>query len=315
VTDSLPAREKASPSAGGGGARSKTSQARDGPRWLRRAVGPGHRLAGLVVVAALLAVGALAGVALAAGLSAVERVMLHPQWAWLFAAVAGEVAAYVGYTLAYRETIAVAGGAELEAPKAAALVAVGFGVFLEGGGFALDREALERSGLSDRESRRRVLVLGVLEYAVLGPVTAIAALIVFLRAGDVSSSLTLPWLIGVPAGAALAFGALRLRKRLEGTRGWRARLGHGLAALDLILSMLRSPRQSWLAFVGITAYWAGLLYRRFNSCALRRREGIERLISPPEQAGLVPGELRDRVRPSGVVHECFAEPCLICSLF
>jgi hypothetical protein len=49
------------------------------------------------------------------------------------------------------------------------------GVFVQGGGFALDRAALEPTGLSGREARERVLGLGSLEYAVLAPATTLAA--------------------------------------------------------------------------------------------------------------------------------------------
>jgi uncharacterized membrane protein YbhN (UPF0104 family) len=228
--------------------------------WLRRTIGPGHKLAGLVALAALLAVGALVGVAWAAGFAAVWRILLHPHWWWLLAAVAGELVAFVGYTFAYREAARAEGGTHLEPPKAAALVTAGFGVFLQGGGFALDREALKRSGLSEREARQRVLGLGALEYAVLAPAAAIAGLIVYLRDASVSSGLTLPWLIGVPSGAALALGAYRFRDKLSGRHGWRRSVGHGLAALGLLFCMLRSLRSHWLAFVGIGAYWVGDIF-------------------------------------------------------
>lgn len=244
----------------GRGDRSSAARSGSGPLLLSRIVGPSHKLAALVVLAAVLALAALFGVAWAAGFSSVVRLVLHPRWWWLPAAVGGEVLAYAGYTLAYRETVRAEGGTELRTPRAAALVATGFGVFLHGGGFALDREALRRSGMDEHESRQRVLALGTLEYAVLAPAAAIAALIVFVRATHVSSTLTLPWLIGVPAGAVLALGALQFRKRLEGARGWRAGLGHALAALSLVLCMLRSPRRSWLAFAGITAYWFGDIF-------------------------------------------------------
>jgi hypothetical protein len=85
------------------------------------------------------------------------------------------------------------------------------------------------------------------------------------------------WLIGVPAGAALALGALRFRKRLEGTRGWRARLGHGLAALDLILGMLRSPAsRGWLSSASrrtgpATSFPFGLQCMRSRLSRLRPR--------------------------------------------
>jgi len=227
-----------------------------GPHWLAHVIGPRHKLAALVAAAAVLALGALFGVAWAAGFKAVANFLLHPHWIWVAAAVGGEAFAYGGYTVAYREVVRAERGAELDTPRAAFLVTTGFGVFLQGGGFALDREALRRAGLSEGESRQRVLALGMLEYAVLAPATAIAALIVLLGVSHVSSGLTLPWLIGVPVGAGVALSALALRRWIEAPRGWRAGVGHGLAALGLVLNMLRRPCY-WPAFVGISFYWLG----------------------------------------------------------
>jgi hypothetical protein len=124
---------------------------------LSAAIGPGHKLAFLIVCAALLAVCALLGVAWAAGFGQVWQQLIYPHWRWLPVALAAEAVAYLGYTLAYREVARAEGGLELDTPKAAALVATGFGVFLQGGGFALDREALTRTGFSEAEARARVL--------------------------------------------------------------------------------------------------------------------------------------------------------------
>jgi uncharacterized membrane protein YbhN (UPF0104 family) len=225
--------------------------------WLERSVGRTHKVALLVVVAALLAGAALAGVAWAAGYGRVWQLLQHPGWGWLAVAAAAEAFAYLGYTLAYREVVRAERGPELEVPKAAALVATGFGVFLQGGGFALDREALRRAGLSKMEARRRVLGLGALEYAVLAPATVAAAAVVLVRGLPVSASLTLPWIIGVPVGATLALTALRFRRQLDGSGGVRERLRHGLRALELVLCLARSPRRHGLAFVGMLAYWLG----------------------------------------------------------
>src|SRR5689334_4628146 len=194
-----------------------------------------HRLTLLVIVAASLAAGALIGLTWVVGVRTVLTGLVHPHWLWLGVAVVGEVVAYIGYTVAYREVARAERGAELDVPKAAALVATGFGVFVQGGGFALDREALQRAGLSADEARRRVLGLGALEYAVLAPATAVAALIVLLKHQTVSASLTVPWLVGVPVGATLALLALRHEKRVRGWPLVGRRLGGNLHALRLIL--------------------------------------------------------------------------------
>ena len=136
-------------------------------------------------------------------------------------------------------------------------MATGFGVFLQGGGFALDREALKRSGLDEREARARVLGLGALEYSILAPVAHVAALVVFLDDNRVSKSLTLPWIVGVPAGAAVALAALRYRRRIERPSGWRSHIGHALTALRPVLSICRSPFRYGLGLVGISLYWVG----------------------------------------------------------
>ncbi len=221
---------------------------------------PVHRLAALVTVAAGLAAGALIGLAWTQGFRRTLTALVHPHWLWLGVAVVGEVLAYVGYIVAYREVARVEGGAELEVPKAAALVAAGFGVFVHGGGFALDRTALQRAGLPDREARRRVLGLGMLEYAVLAPAALVAAVVVVVWHRTISASLTLPWIVGVPAGAALALTALRFRDSIARWPLIGPPLGRGLHALELVLLLVRSPRRHGLAVLGAVLYWGGDIF-------------------------------------------------------
>jgi uncharacterized membrane protein YbhN (UPF0104 family) len=221
---------------------------------------PAHRLAILVCVAALLAAGALFGLASTVGIQKALTRLAHPHWQWLAVAVGGELLAYVGYTVAYREVARVDGGAELEVPKAAALVAAGFGVFVHGGGFALDRTALRRAGLSKTEVRRRVLGLGMLEYAVLAPAALAAAIVVVIWHPTISTSLTLPWIIGPPVGAVLAAVALRFKARIRHWPLIGKPLLHGLQALELVLLFARTPFRHGLAFVGTLAYWAGDIF-------------------------------------------------------
>jgi uncharacterized membrane protein YbhN (UPF0104 family) len=218
------------------------------------------RLTAFLVVAVVLAGGALFGVAWAAGFHDVLTGLAHPGWSWLGLAVAGEVVAYLGYTAAYREVARAEEGAELQVPQAAALVATGFGAFVHGGGFALDREALRHAGLSEVEARRRVLGLGALEYAVLAPVTAAAALVVLLRDQTISLGMTLPWIIGVPAGVAVALLALRHRDRLSRWPRVGSAIEHSLHSLQLVLGLLGSPRRHGLALLGTVAYWAGDIF-------------------------------------------------------
>jgi uncharacterized membrane protein YbhN (UPF0104 family) len=219
-----------------------------------------QKLTLLVAVAAALAAAALAGLAWVVGFGKVLRALVHPSWPWLAVALVGELVAYLGYTAAYREVARTEDGAELDVPKAAALVAAGFGVFVHGGGFALDREALKRAGLSEREARRRVLGLGALEYAVLAPATLVAGIVVLLKHQSVSASLTLPWIVAVPVGGALALIGLRFKERVRRWPYVGRPLDHSLHSLELVLGLLRSPREHGLALLGTIAYWGGDMF-------------------------------------------------------
>ena len=216
-----------------------------------------HRLTLLVMIAAALAAAGLIGVTWAAGVHRMLVGLVHPHWVWLGVAVVCEIVAYLGYTAAYREVARAEDGAELEVGKAAALVSVGFGVFAHGGGFALDREALQRAGLPEAEARRRVRALGALEYAVLAPATLIAAVIVLVAHQSISGSLTLPWIIGVPVGTALALTALHFRGAIERWPYVGRPLVRELHSLELVLGLLCSPRRHALVLVGALGYWGG----------------------------------------------------------
>jgi uncharacterized membrane protein YbhN (UPF0104 family) len=214
----------------------------------------------LVFVAGALAAAALIGMAWTVGFHKVLTGLVHPRWRWLAVSVAGELVAYLGYTAAYREVARADDGAELEVPKAAALVAAGFGVFVHGGGFALDRAALQRAGLTEQEACRRVLGLGALEYAVLAPATLVAAVVVLLRHQSISLSLTLPWVIAVPVGAVLALSALHFRSTVSGWPLIGKPLGNWLQSLELVLRLICSPRRHALAPLGTLAYWGGDIF-------------------------------------------------------
>jgi uncharacterized membrane protein YbhN (UPF0104 family) len=221
---------------------------------------PAHRLALLASAAGLLAAGALVGLAWTIGFHKVLAALVHPNWPWLGAAVGGEVFAYVSYVAAYREVATAEDGAELKVPRVAALVAAGFGVFVHGGGFSLDRMALRRAGLSEQEARRRVLGLGTLEYAILAPATFVAAIAVVLLHPSISASLTLPWIIGVPVGAVIALTALHFHSRVARWKVIGSPLDHGLHALRLVLHLVSSPLAHPLAVLGTVGYWAGDMF-------------------------------------------------------
>jgi uncharacterized membrane protein YbhN (UPF0104 family) len=208
--------------------------------------------AALLVVAGILALGGLVGVAWAAGFYAVARELRGVQPWWFAVAFAGESLAYFGYTLAYREVARVESGPDLPHRGSAALVAAGFGPFVAGGGFHLDLHALRATGLEEREARVKVLGLGGLEYAVLAPAACAAALVLIASHARIGRGLTWPWAIAVPAGFLAAGVALRHRERFRGA------LRSGLDGVYLLRCLLVQPRErAFPAIAGTAFYWFG----------------------------------------------------------
>ena len=232
---------------------------------LRRLLRPGHHLerdpsqhALLVLVGAALSAGALIGVAWAAGFDEVADLARNVDGIWLPVALGFEIAAYLGYVVAYREVVRVEGGPDLSFWRAIAIVSAGFGIFIIRGGFVVDRMAMEGAGMEQRQARVRVLGLGALEYVILAPAAAVAAMVIVARGqSNPSLGFTLPWIVAVPLGLAAAIVAVGYRERLHGHRGWRSMLHHTLDALHVLKRLAQQPRQHWGAFLGTTLYWVG----------------------------------------------------------
>jgi uncharacterized membrane protein YbhN (UPF0104 family) len=212
----------------------------------------------LVGIGGALALGALVGISWAAGFGNVLHELRHCDPIWLPVAFGMELAAYFGYVVAYREVARVEGGPRLGVGRASAIVAAGFGAFVIRGGFVVDRQALESAGLDPRQARARVLGLGALEYAVLAPAAALAAVILLAR-GSTHPSLgfTLPWAIAVPLGFAAAFAALALRHRVGDEGRWRSALQHALDAVHMLKKLAAQGAEYGGAFFGTTLYWVG----------------------------------------------------------
>src|SRR4051812_49514665 len=130
-----------------------------------------------MVLAAALSLIATIFVAGAAGYVAVASHLRHANTYWFPFAIAGAVAAHIGYTFAYREVAHVGRGVKLGALRAGAIVAAGFGMFIPRGGFAVDIEALEDLGVPRDEARIPVLRLRSLEDAGLAPRAPICAVL------------------------------------------------------------------------------------------------------------------------------------------
>jgi uncharacterized membrane protein YbhN (UPF0104 family) len=219
-----------------------------------------HHVVMLMIIAGALSLIATILVAGAAGYVAVASHVRHANTYWFPFALAGAVAAHVGYTFAYREIAHVGRGVRLGTLRAGAIVAAGFGMFIPRGGFAVDIEALQDLGVKPEEARVRVLGLGSLEYAVLSTGACICAILLLLEHADAQRAVTLSWTIGVPAGTALALMAVRYRRWL--CRGRLGRiLGPPLEAIGVVGQIVASPRRHGAAaFTGMAVYWAGEVF-------------------------------------------------------
>jgi uncharacterized membrane protein YbhN (UPF0104 family) len=202
---------------------------------------------------------AVVGVAWAAGFHQVEERVRDYHLEWLALALAAEIVAYLGYTFAYREVARVEEGPGFGRRHAAALVVTGFGAFVARGGFALDRHAFRRQGISDRQARIRVLGLGALEYAILAPAVCGAASVLLVQhVRSPAEGIMLPWALGVPLGAAIVVPLLALRGRLR-RRGWQDGLAQGLESI-YFLRCLFVRGEHVLAPLGTALYWLGDIF-------------------------------------------------------
>ena len=231
-----------------------------------------HHVVMLMILAGALSLIAAILVAGAAGYVAVASHARHANTYWFPFAIAGAVAAHVGYTFAYREVANVGRGVKLGTLRAGAIVAAGFGMFIPRGGFAVDIEALEDLGVPSEEARIRVLGLGSLEYAVLATGALICAIFLLLDDPHAQRAVTLSWTIGVPVGTALALLAVRYRKRICRGRLRRV-LGPPLEAIGVVGQIVASPRRHGAAaFTGMAVYWAGEVFVLWVCLAAFRRD-------------------------------------------
>jgi uncharacterized membrane protein YbhN (UPF0104 family) len=215
----------------------------------------------LVVLGAVLLVTKLAGYANL--LDAVRSA--NPGWVLL--APAGQVLAFAGYILAFRIAAGIDGGPRLPGWLSTRLVFASLGATrmiaaAGAGGMAVLYWALRRAGLSRRAAVVRVVGLNIVLFGVLGALACLAALAVVLGRGDAPLAMTLPWLIGVPACAALAFAFVLWRPK-QGSRaaGAPGRVHRLLREAARSLALARRLLVAWPENVKIAAgtamYWAG----------------------------------------------------------
>jgi uncharacterized membrane protein YbhN (UPF0104 family) len=216
------------------------------------------RLGAVLVLEVSLYLGAAVGMSYVAGFETVDRTLGRVDWPWFMACLAMLPLAFVGYYLAYRPVFRL-GTVRLRIDRACrvAVVAAGFGGFLDHGGGTIDRVALRSGGASEREAKVRVTMLAGMEHGMLAlPVAVAAAVVVAAGARTPSASFTLPWLIGPAVGAVLAVWAIgRYRTAFRRRTGWRSHVSIALDAGHLLLTMFGRPRRYAVALSGMLLFW------------------------------------------------------------
>jgi uncharacterized membrane protein YbhN (UPF0104 family) len=198
-----------------------------------------------------IALGTLAAMVIVAGPDRILGRLFAINPIWFAVALGAETLAYLGYTVSYREVVRVEEGQLMLHRDAVAAVAAGFGPFVARGGFAIDRHAFKKAGLSDRDVRVRVMGLGALEYALLSPAACIVAIMLLVDGVRTPSyALTMPWAIAVPLGFAAALVAVEHRQRFDG------RLGEALESIHVLKCLFVQPRHL-IGPLGTAIYWFG----------------------------------------------------------
>jgi glycosyltransferase 2 family protein len=226
--------------------------------WLRTDHGQlgGWYISGTLILSAAVSVAALLGVIWVAGWSKIGAGLLHADWPWLMVAPAGVIISHLGYSLPYREVARVDQGSDLGGEVTVAMVTTGFGPFSPRSGFALDARGLRNVGLTKRDAGRRVLALGMIEYAILAPVTFACALYLLRGHSHAQAGLLPTWVVGVPIGSVAVIGLLLCYHHAGRPDTWWSPVRHPLDAIDRTMSIMRSRPGGPLAVAGMSIYWA-----------------------------------------------------------
>jgi len=207
---------------------------------------------GIAAIAVLL-------IARVTGADKVGRAFDSVHLGWIALTAGAELFAYPAYMVAYRSLARVHGHPALALPLVARVVIAGFGPFTIGGGFGVDRQALQALHEDEHSAMVRVLALGTLEWAVLAPIACVVSIVLLAKRADIMASLLWPWAIAVPLGFAFALWisvparAKRISHVGGAPRRWLARTLEGVGVLH---TLLRSPRAYMGAWLGTGLYWA-----------------------------------------------------------
>lgn len=227
--------------------------------------------AGLALAGSL---GATALIGKLASYSRLGQVFATARPGWLVLCLAGELVAYGGYMVGYRQIAAVAGGPRLGYRTVLKVVALIFGGFVvsTAGGLAVAYWALRRAGEGMHAALRRVVALNTLEFGMLAVAASIAGIAILTsppgRAAAWSSVIWLAvtassvalalWLSAPGQAARLVCGRTRSGSLLaRGRQLLRCALTDAVGGVVYVRAMLRQPRRNALGLVAFPLYWAG----------------------------------------------------------
>jgi uncharacterized membrane protein YbhN (UPF0104 family) len=196
----------------------------------------------------------MVGVAWDAGFLRVWHDLTGLEWRWLVLVGGLVVLSHLGYVVAYRGVVHRICGTDVSVPRIGAAVVAGFGPLSPRSGFTLDSGLWSEAGLGAEKASNLVLLIALLEYAVLAPITFVAALVLLIEGYHAQSGLLPSWVLGVPIGAVVALPLILVRRRLPEWRAFRP-LSRGLDAVVSVWALLRT-RSGLIAAMGMTLYWA-----------------------------------------------------------
>lgn len=191
---------------------------------------------GVLAVTASVIAGSVVLVSVQVGAGRIADDLLNPDFIWVIPLVLGQAAAYLGYAIAYKFLFGLSFG------TAARRTLHGFSPLVTLGGFSYDTRIMGRAAV------HKVAALAVVEYILLAPAVLAAALYALAGGQSLPANLTIPWVAGVPAGAAAAVTIVLGRRRLYRPL---------VAAIDKLLAEFQAlPWRNWPGILfGTAVYW------------------------------------------------------------
>jgi uncharacterized membrane protein YbhN (UPF0104 family) len=241
------------------------------------------------LVGLILIVGAVAGIGQLADYHKMLRALEHAHKGWFALGLAGEITAYVGYVVAYRDVARAFGGPRFDYWTSTRVVIMGFGAFIAGSSFGtlgVDYWALSRAGEKPHQAVRRVLALNTLEWGILAVLAMLAGALTLAGWGEgAPDGMEIGWLATVPLCIAAAIWVSQpgRAERLialppevpsgRGVRSWprrlwrvvRAAFADAIGGVVLVRKLVTHPHEHGAAVSGFLIFWAGDIFTMWTA--------------------------------------------------